>query len=100
MIPYLTCIKVRVELMLLYWANENHTIKVLVFIGILNARFIFTSYHKAFRADYISRSTSTARIYLIRVFRCIVDINLTKTIVRNSIGDFVSLNRMVVFLSS
>ena len=44
MIPYLTCIKIRVELMLLYYkANENHTINVLVVVGILNGdRFIFT----------------------------------------------------------
>ena len=43
MIPYLPCIKIRVELMLLYYkASENHTINVLVLVGIFNARFIFT----------------------------------------------------------
>jgi hypothetical protein len=69
--------------------NQNYTIMLLVLVGILNARFIFSilSYHKAFRADYISRSTkisassdqryanslnySTARI-LIHVFKGIL----------------------------
>ena len=70
MIPYLTCIKIRVELMLLYYkANENHTINVLVLVGILNAPLYFSPCwyferalsirvaHKALLADYISRST-------------------------------------------
>ena len=70
-------------------ANENHTIMVLVLVGILNARLIFSiaTYHKAFRADYISLSikisapsgqryanslnSSTARI-LIHVFKGIL----------------------------
>ena len=38
----LLLLKIRVELMLLYLANEIHTINVLVLVGILNARFIFT----------------------------------------------------------